>query len=465
MDILQTLQNVSLPLPNGPPDDIYYKIENFLAALYLVRPSRTMCERIEDVPNFFFLVIKIGPILFVVEYFLLMLQGKRTYRWNDSIIGMGSLLIGAIPLAFIEAAWFSLYAWLWERFRIIDLPYDSMWTWLLCIPAMELSNYAAHRATHEFNIMWASHQLHHTTQELAFTAGIRFTFLDKFLIGLNCMPWAFLLPPGPAKAHHALNLVYQFWVHTESIPDLGPIEWIFFTPTQHSIHHGVNRFCIDKNYGGFLNIWDQIFGTMVWPKDHKNEKIYYGLTKPVKTWDILYLYTYPFRDIYKRVKKYDKFTDKLGVFFKGPGWEPGKPRLGNYEEIPEDPKDTYELYDKTSPWYMYLYCILHIALVWHMSIVVVERFWILPTQVQLFASLFVAWTVVNMGYILEHKYYAPALEFMRCTLFYVVEILLASAVFAHFPAMAMTAVRAMMALTVLFWTFNFNFFTPKSKIE
>jgi alkylglycerol monooxygenase len=458
------VMNSSITLPAGPPDEIYYKMESFLAALYLVRPTRTMVENIEDVPNFFNMVITVGPIFFLLEIVVLWLQGKRNYRWNDSLVGMCAFLVGAIPLAFIEAAWFTLYNWIWQHYRIVDLPWNSMWTYLLCMPAMELANYVAHRIGHEFNIFWTSHQLHHTTEEFKLTAGIRFTFLDKFLIGLNTMPMAFLLPPGPAKAHHELNLVYQFWVHTETIGDLGPLESIFYTPAQHRIHHGVNRFCIDTNYGGFLNVWDQFFGTMKWPKDHKGEEIYYGLVDPIKTWDVFYIYAYPFRDMYRRFKKYDNFADKLGVFIKGPGWEPGKPRLGSIEDIPEEPVNK-TLYDKQSPLYIYIYCLLHLGFVWHASGIVVNNYWIMPTHMQLLMHAFILWTVIDVGYLLEHKFYAPALEWTRCAMFFVVEIILAEHIYSQFPDMLMTVVRAWCALSVIMWTFNFNSYSPKSKVE
>jgi alkylglycerol monooxygenase len=465
MDLLETVGNMSLPLPAGPPDDIYYPLEYFLAAFYLVRPSRTMYADITEVPNFFNMVLQVAPIAFALEIFVLHKQGKRTYRWNDAIVGMGALLLGAIPLAIIEAAWFRLYAWVWERYRIIDLPWDSMWTYLLCMPAMELSNYAIHRGAHEVNVLWLSHQLHHTTEEFVLPAGIRFTLIDKFLINMGCLPWAFLLPPGPAKAHHQLNLIFQFWVHTQTIGDLGPIEWIFYTPTQHAIHHGINRYCIDKNYGGFLNIWDQFFGTMVWPKDHKGEKIYFGLLGPVKTWDIFYLYAYPFRDIYRRIKKYDNFADKMGVLFKGPGWEPGKPRLGNVNEIPEDPGPTYEQYDKQSPWYVYLYCIAHLIVVWQISAYVVTEYWSMPASSQLIAHALVLWTVIDTGYMLEHKYFAPALEWIRCASFFAFEILLTNDIFSKFNPAFVTAARILCAVSAVGWTFNFNLFSPKSKLE
>lgn len=89
------------------------------------------------------------------------------------------------------------------------------------------------------------------------------------------LPLAFFIPPAQFITHYQFNLLYQFWIHTKTVQNLGPLEYIFNTPNHHRVHHGSNIWCLDKNYGGVLIIWDRIFGTFA--EDKKNEEIVYGL--------------------------------------------------------------------------------------------------------------------------------------------------------------------------------------------
>ncbi|KAI4570305.1 hypothetical protein MJG53_006282 [Ovis ammon polii x Ovis aries] len=94
-------------------------------------------------------------------------------------------------------------------------------------------------------------------------------------------PLALFIPPSVYAVHLQFNLLYQFWIHTEVIDNLGPLELILNTPSHHRVHHGRNRYCIDKNFAGTLIIWDRIFGTF----EAENEKVVYGLTHPINTFE------------------------------------------------------------------------------------------------------------------------------------------------------------------------------------
>jgi alkylglycerol monooxygenase len=444
-------------------DYIYNHTEGLFACFYLVKPSRTMCPTIYDTPNFYNLVVRTGPVLFLIENILLYLQGRQLYKVNDSLMGFSALITAAIPQAFIETVLFTFYAWFWSRFRLVDLPYDSWWTFILCILAFDLSLYVAHRGTHEVNLMWAAHQLHHSSEYYNLFAGARNSFIDKFYIGLCGLPWAFILPPGPARAHHQLNLTYQLWIHTSTIGNLGPLEYVLNTPTQHALHHGRNRFCIDMNYAGFLSIWDQLFGTMEWPQNHKDDKIYYGLVHPTRSWDIFYSYFHAFRDIFRRVRKSDNIRDKLCVVVNGPGWEPGKPRLGNLDEIPMIPEDK-EPYNKTSQPLVYIYCFIHLVIIFTVTNSLATLHQTAPGYVQLIGFLYSSWTVISVGYILEHKWYAPRFEWARCAMFFVFDWIVGGYVFEGF-GLALTLYKYCYMLSIAVLTFSLGYFKDEVKVD
>ena len=127
------------------------------------------------------------------------------------------------------------------------------------------------------------------------------------------------------------SLIYQIWLHNEVIGKLGPIEYIVNTPSQHRVHHGKNPYCIDKNYGALLMIWDRIFGTYQIEKD----PIVFGVVSQTpKTFDSITLQFGYYKNVIKKYKSVNGFRNKFNALFMGPGWEPGKPRLGLIKDIP-----------------------------------------------------------------------------------------------------------------------------------
>ena len=142
---------------------------------------------------------------------------------------------------------------------------------------------------------------------------------------------ATIVPPQILVVHMQFSLIYQIWLHNEVVGSLGPIEYIINTPRQHRVHHGKNPYCIDKNYGALLMIWDRIFGTY----QTEREKIVFGVVSPTpQTFDSMTLQFGYYKDVAKKFQSVEGFANKMSALFKGPGWAPGKPRLGLLEEVP-----------------------------------------------------------------------------------------------------------------------------------
>ena len=137
----------------------------------------------------------------------------------------------------------------------------------------------------EVNLFWATHQTHHSAEDYNLSTALRQGVLQSYCSWIFYLPLALFVPPSIFLIHSQMNLLYQFWIHTDVISNLGPFEYILNTPSHHRVHHGRNPYCIDKNYAGVLIIWDRIFGTFAPERD--NEPIAYGLIHPINTFDPL----------------------------------------------------------------------------------------------------------------------------------------------------------------------------------
>ena len=176
------------------------------------------------------------------------------------------------------------------------------------------------------------------------------------------IPLAVIIPPSILLVHVQFSLVYQIWLHNSVIGHLGPIEYIVNTPRQHRVHHGKNPYCIDKNYGALIMVWDRIFGTYQTEK----EKIVFGVVSPTaQTFDQLTLQFGYYRDVWAKFNRMQGFGNKMSALLKGPGWSPGKPRLGLISDVPEPdmtaPKYSYDPYiPDWKKWYVGSHMVIYL---------------------------------------------------------------------------------------------------------
>jgi len=119
----------------------------------------------------------------------------------------------------------------------------------------------------------------------------------------------------------AINLVYQFWIHTEVVGKLGPVEWVFNTASHHRVHHGSNPQYLDKNYGGILIIWDRMFGTF----EPEREPVIYGLTKNIHSYNLFTIAFHEWRALGRDLRATPRWSDRLGRLYHGPAWDPVAP--------------------------------------------------------------------------------------------------------------------------------------------
>ena len=184
--------------------------------------------------------------------------------------------------------------------------------------AYDFCYYWAHRMGHEVQILWAAHVVRHSSEDYNLSTALRQTSSSALLGWLFYIPMAVAgVPPLVFGAVALIDLLYQFWVHTEHVGKLGWFDRWFCSPSDHRVHHAVNDQYLDKNYGGVLVIWDCIFGSF---KD-ESEPCVHGTRSPLNSWDPLWanieVYTAIFQDAW-----HARGLDKLRVFIKPPGWRP-----------------------------------------------------------------------------------------------------------------------------------------------
>ncbi len=201
----------------------------------------------------------------------------------------------------------------WKLFDIQMGPFS----FVLLMIAQDFCYYWFHRASHRVRWMWAAHVVHHSSENMNFSTAFRQSLMYPFA-GM----WVFWLPlvilgfdPNWVVFVVLLNLGLQFFVHTQAVKKLGPLEWLFNTPSHHRVHHGRNPQYIDKNYAGILIIWDKLFGTFV-PEE---ETVIYGITKPVNSFNPIKVTFSEWRDMFSDVTtKGLSFSERLKLLFAPP---------------------------------------------------------------------------------------------------------------------------------------------------
>ncbi len=270
--------------------------------------------------NYVEVAIPFFILAMALEYVYGLLAKKQTYRLNDTVnslqLGVLSRLVDILKLGFAGVVFGALVKWM----GLPQWSMESAWQWVAAFVAYDFCYYWKHRFGHEWRIMWASHVAHHQSEEFNLSTALRQTGTDY--IGFVFYIPLFLagVPAAVVVTVGSLNLIYQFWVHTEHIRRLGPLEWILVTPSNHRVHHARNPEYLDKNYGGVFILWDRMFGTF---KDEMPEvPCEYGITTGLKSWNPLWANLHFWHDTARLAWRTRSWVDKLRIWFMPPAWVP-----------------------------------------------------------------------------------------------------------------------------------------------
>lgn len=374
---------------------------------YLLTPTETSFEHAEDVPEYIDESVSVFLSFLITESILSFLLSDHHYRINDSITSSSAGLFSRLQGILINSFQSVTYKWVYDNFRLTELPWDSAWTWFLAFLFVDFGYYWFHRMAHEVNIIWASHQVHHSAEDYNLSTALRQSLVQTYTSWIFYLPLALAIPTSVFITHNELNLLYQFWIHTQCRCKLGPLEYILNTPTHHRVHHGRNPYCIDKNYGGVLIIWDRLFGTF---QAEEKEEVVFGLTVPINTFEPLEIQFFYFKKMWHRIQNGENI---FSVLFKGPSWKPGESRLGNPKDRPEI-KFPIKKYDPKLPFWCNIYILLHF-------LTMIGLFQYLLTSKKLMSQwsvlaglLFIVFTLSCFGRLFDKRWHAPYLEMIRC---------------------------------------------------
>jgi len=285
------------------------------------------------------------PVFFLmigIEFIFGVIKGTNNYRLNDSIAAISLGLISRLPpllnLGIQGVAW----SYVATNLNMSLMPIDSWITWVIAFLFYDLCYYWMHRMSHEVKVLWASHVVHHQGEEFNLSTALRQTSSGWLWKWIFYIPMFMVGIPGEVFfTVAAINLLYQFWVHTEHIKTLGPLELIFITPSNHRIHHAQNPEYIDSNYGGVFIIWDRIFGTYIPERD--NLKPIYGTVKPLRSWNPIWSNLEIYHQMIRDTIHTKTLKNKVKVWFSNTRWRPDDV-YEKYPHVTNDLED-FEKYD------------------------------------------------------------------------------------------------------------------------
>ena len=191
------------------------------------------------------------------------------------------------------------------------------WAWGAAILGWDFIYYWNHRASHESRWLWAVHVVHHSSERYNLSTALRQPVAEGITLSV---PYGLLalagIRPGLIEQARGINLIYQFWIHTEAIKRLGWVERVFNTPSHHRVHHGSNRQYLDRNHGSILIIWDHLFGTF----EEEDERVVYGLTQNIDSYNPVTIASHEWVDIAEDVASARTWRDRWSFVLRRPGW-------------------------------------------------------------------------------------------------------------------------------------------------
>lgn len=263
------------------------------------------------------IAIPIFALLIAIEVFAIIRENRRSFNKKDT---WTNIFIGFVSVAFgVFFALFTSQAYIWvSTITPIRMPMNAWWAWVLLLFLDDFAYYWFHRVSHESRLFWNFHVVHHSSNEYNLSVAVRQSWFSGFAHWIFYVPVAFFGFPFSAFVFmHGLNLIYQFWIHTEFVGKLGWLEYVFSTPSHHRVHHGVNDQYLDKNYGGIFIIWDRLFGSFIKEK----EKVRYGIIKPIKSYNPLWINTHGWFEMFEAIRNKETFFGKLRCVFSSPNMD------------------------------------------------------------------------------------------------------------------------------------------------
>jgi sterol desaturase/sphingolipid hydroxylase (fatty acid hydroxylase superfamily) len=351
------------------------------------------------------LAVPLFFVLIAIEIAWSRRRAVSVYRFSDAITNLSCGITSQIVLLAWAALQLGIYTWVFEHARLVSIP--TPWLpWAVAFLGVDFLYYWWHRLSHEVNVLWAAHVVHHSSEDYNLAVALRQAVLTHWTAVPFYLPLAVLgVPPLTFAVTHALSTLYQFWIHTQLVGKVrGPLDWILNLPSHHRVHHAINPAYLDKNYGATLIVWDRLFGTYV----EETEAPVYGITKPLASFDPMWAQVHYWVDLAKMARAARRPVDRLRVWFASPAWKPEGFVEASAQDLATRKKYDVPISHAASLWvaanYVVIVAATFVLLMWHHAI---------PEVPLVLASIAILASLVGVGAVLEGRSWARPAEVVR----------------------------------------------------
>ena len=353
----------------------------------------------------------------IIELAIDWFRGSGFFRANDAINSLSAGILSTTTGYFTRLLPLIAWGYVLENFALIDMPlswFDAslrgIALWITAALAWDFCYYWFHRYSHEMSLLWAAHAVHHQSEDYNLSTALRQTSTGFLLYWIFYLP-LFLIgfPLEVLLTVNAVNLIYQFWVHTQVVRRMGVLDRILVTPSNHRVHHAQNERYIDKNYGGMLIVWDRLFGTF--EDEREDDPVVFGVRKPLANWNPVWANLQVYDYLLFDAVHTEKWRDKIGIWFRRTGWRPADVEA-RYPKQRAD-LDTFEKYNPTvaAPMRRYVVAQFIVALLGALGIA--EMFARAGPGAVVIPCLMLWALLYTVGLINDGRRYARRFEFAR----------------------------------------------------
>lgn len=355
------------------------------------------------------LAVPVFFVLIALELFVARRRGARLYRFADAVTDLACGIASRVFHLFDAALLVGLYALCFEALAVTRLPDDAWWSWVIGFVGVDFLYYWWHRVSHNVNVLWAVHVVHHHSEDYNLAVALRQAMFSQATATLFYLPLAVLgVSPVIFATCQALNTLYQFWIHTELVRRLpAPIEAVMNTASHHRVHHGINPRYLDKNHAGVFIVWDRMFGTF----EPETEPVVYGVVTPIRSMNPIWANFEHFATIGRMVAAADTLGEKLRCLVGSPAFRPAS--LGGPKDAPEVDREHFVKYDPPPAPGLPAYVVAWFAVVGGAITALMPLAPEMPRLPLLALSALLLWTLLGWGGLFERKAWARAAEWGR----------------------------------------------------
>jgi len=267
------------------------------------------------------LAVPVFLALILLEFLFDRIRGTRYYRLADALNSLSCGIVSTGMRVFFGFIGLFTYEWTLNHVAPVHLPATHWATWIFAFVLYDFCYYWNHRWGHTVGLFWASHVVHHQSEEFNLTTALRQSGTGSFFGWIFYIPAALMgIPVSVYLVVGVIQLFYQFWPHTQMIGRMGFLDRWLQTPSNHRVHHAQNDIYLDKNYVGVFMIWDRIFGT--YQDELDEEPCIYGIRGQLKSWNPVWANLHYYWTMAQDAWHAESWLDKVRVWFKHPGWRP-----------------------------------------------------------------------------------------------------------------------------------------------